>query len=518
MRLIVIGLIATAIVYAPSLDFGMIATFDDAGYITNNKLVQDWWSQPCADRLLTPQIGYPTPLPTAIHALVQAWIPTHLTLVLRAIGLAAHLLSGFLVFVLSRRLLAARFEDLAVVAGGTLATLWLLHPVQVESVMWLSNLKSTLSVTFVLGSLVLAWRLIELQGSRPLNVVGALACLVLGLASKPTAIVALPLFAVLCLFQTDWKTALKNLIPLLIPALILGVLVAINTFGGHGDFAKVSALVDDGITFRAQQGLLALSTLAQIIILPIGLGPNYSHPPQIPLSMILPGLILAIAFIAALTVAWWKDRRDLVGALLFAAVAWAPYSHIVFLPRFAADTYASLPLFGVLLAIALIVPTKKYAFPTATAFALIFLVLTSIQTQRWKDGETLWGPELQSNPLSVASLQHVAFAQFARGDQALAIQTIETHWAAFRTHGRYPLWIGELFLNHDPILALNFATEAILNSTANQLTDDHYLFFLRALATAQVPLPDTPEVLRVYQDARTKYQSNPEWQKILNID
>lgn len=514
MKYFLIGCALTILVYAPWLDFGMIGTFDDAGYITNHKVVQDWWGSSWQARLLTPEIGYPIPLPAAIYVLSR-WIALENSeLLIRGFGLLAHLAGGFFAFGIARRILHSRIENHVELAAA-LATIWMLHPTQAESVMWLSNLKSTFSVASVLGVLWFSMRFLE--GGRALNGVGALLMFAIGLASKPTAIVALPMVAALPLFWPDSKATLKRLLPIIISASMIGGTVALVAFGDHGDFAKVSTHVNDSWGFRTQQGLLALGVLARIIFFPLGLGPNYTHPPEIAWYTLLPGaLILAVA-LAGTAWAWRSGRRDLVGALTLTALAWAPYSHVVFLPRFAADTYASLPLFGVLLMLGLLARRPKPALVASLGIVVVALTLTTLQAQRWEDGESLWGPELKANPLSVAALQHVSYAQFQRGDADLAVQTIQEHYAAFRTHARYPVWIGELFLTKDPILALNFATEAAIHSAKNQLTDNHYFLFLRALAAAQVGLPDHPDVQKVYRDAKALYDQKPEWQKVIQL-
>lgn len=514
MKYFLIGCALTILVYAPWLDFGMIGTFDDAGYITNHKVVQDWWGSSWQARLLTPEIGYPIPLPAAIYALSRWIAPENFELLIRGFGLLAHLAGGLFAFGIARRILHSRIQN-HVELAAMLATIWMVHPTQVESVMWLSNLKSTWSVASVLGFLWFSLRFLE--GSRAINGFGALFMLAIGLASKPTAIVALPMVAVLPLFSPDSKATLKRLMPIIISAAVIGGTVALVAFGDHGEFAKVSTHVNDSWGFRIQQGLLALGVLARIISFPLGLGPNYTHPPEIAWYTLIPGVLILAGALLAAAWAWRSGRRDIVGALALAAFAWAPYSHLVFLPRFAADTYASLPLFGILLFTGLLATRPKPALLTSIGIVVVALILSTFQAQRWEDGESLWGPELKANPLSVAALQHVSYAQLHRGNSDLAVQTIQEHYASFRTHARYPLWIGELFLTKDPILALNFATEAAIHSAKNQLTDNHYFLFLRALAAAQVGLPDHPDVQKVFHDAKTLYDRRPEWQKVIQL-
>ncbi|MCX6932915.1 MAG: O-GlcNAc transferase, partial [Verrucomicrobia bacterium] len=114
------------------------------------------------------------------------------------------------------------------------AALWALHPVQVESVAWICELKNTQSAVFFLGA-ILGWlRWLEvgrvsdppptsptrsqdgasfrLTLSHPAYV-GALVCAVLAILSKPST-VPLPVVLALCVWWRRGRFAWRDLIPL----------------------------------------------------------------------------------------------------------------------------------------------------------------------------------------------------------------------------------------------------------------------------------------------------------------
>ena len=120
------------------------------------------------------------------------------------------------------------------------AALWALHPVQVESVAWICELKNTQSAVFFLGA-ILGWlRWLEvgrvsdppptsptrsqdgassrLTLSHPAYV-GALVCAVLAILSKPST-VPLPVVLALCVWWRRGRFAWRDLIPL-VPFLLL---------------------------------------------------------------------------------------------------------------------------------------------------------------------------------------------------------------------------------------------------------------------------------------------------------
>ena len=105
------------------------------------------------------------------------------------------------------------------------AAIFALHPVQVESVAWITELKNTLSAVFYLGAALLYLRFDQARG-RAAWYLAALGLFVLALASK-TMTATLP-GALLVIFwwqrgRLSWK---KDVLPLA-PFFLLG--------GGHGD-------------------------------------------------------------------------------------------------------------------------------------------------------------------------------------------------------------------------------------------------------------------------------------------
>jgi tetratricopeptide (TPR) repeat protein len=114
------------------------------------------------------------------------------------------------------------------------AALWALHPVQVESVAWICELKNTQSAVFFLGA-ILGWlRWLEVgrasdppptsptrsqDGASPRLTlshpayVGALVCAVLAILSKPST-VPLPVVLALCVWWRRGRFTWRDLIPL----------------------------------------------------------------------------------------------------------------------------------------------------------------------------------------------------------------------------------------------------------------------------------------------------------------
>ena len=133
-----------AVVYLPALDG--TALWDDDVYLTENPLVTGdggfgriWFSRDHPSQYF----------PLVYSAFRLEYLAWGLDLrFYHLVNVLLHALNALLLWLILRRL---------AVPGALLATaLWALHPVQVESVAWLTELKNTLSTFFLFGSL-LAW-------------------------------------------------------------------------------------------------------------------------------------------------------------------------------------------------------------------------------------------------------------------------------------------------------------------------------------------------------------------------
>ena len=110
------------------------------------------------------------------------------------------------------------------------AALWALHPVEVESVAWVAELKNTLSGLFFLGAVFFFLRWLEVRehaagehggrgpGSRPLYGL-SLLCAALAMASKSSTVV-LPVVLGLCVWWLEGRVRWRQVVSL-VPLLLL---------------------------------------------------------------------------------------------------------------------------------------------------------------------------------------------------------------------------------------------------------------------------------------------------------
>lgn len=137
----------TVLIYAQVLRFGLISGWDDKLYFMSHSLLEGWPEASWRDRLLTPELGYPSPLPTAIYFLLHRLPEATAVALAHGVNLIFHLINVCLAFAVARRFL----PRLSQAFGATL--IWAVHPVLAESVAWITNLKSLGMATAVLAAI-----------------------------------------------------------------------------------------------------------------------------------------------------------------------------------------------------------------------------------------------------------------------------------------------------------------------------------------------------------------------------
>jgi tetratricopeptide (TPR) repeat protein len=211
--------LVTFAAYQPVWRAGFI--WDDNDHLTANPAVaasnglRMIWSSLAVSRY------YPLTL-TSFWIQRRLWglnpLPYHL------VNVALHATNGILIFFLLRRLRAR--------AAWLAATLWALHPVNVESVAWITELKNTQSGLFFFLSV---WCFLRSEaGAARRRWYGlALLCGLAALLSKPSTVV-LPLALLLCVWweRGSWRRAdILRIAPFFILALGMSALTVVEQRG-----------------------------------------------------------------------------------------------------------------------------------------------------------------------------------------------------------------------------------------------------------------------------------------------
>jgi protein O-mannosyl-transferase len=422
-KLFILGILliaAVAIAYLPSWNGKPI--WDDNAHITNSWLssmrgLVRIWTEPGATQQYYPLVHTVFWIE---HALWGDAVLTYHLLNILLLGLSA--------FVLYRIL------RLLEVPGAWLgAALFALHPVQVESVAWISELKNTLSGFFFLSSAFVYLRFNETRSRRAY----AAACVLFlaGLLCK-TVIAPLPAVLLVVLWwkrgSISWKRDVIPTVPLFglgIGAGLFTALVERNLVGAQGAAFNLSILDRCLIAGRDFWFYLFKLIWPQKLTF---IYPRWEIDARVWWQWLFP-----IAVVVTFALLWkmrTRTRAPLAAALIFAGLLFPALGFInvyPFLYSFVADHFqylacaAPLALAGAAIALGLdaIDAKKKSLRRPIYAVPLVALGFLSWQQSRqYIDIETLWRTTIAKNPNCWMAFSNLGSYLLVRGnvDEAIA--------------------------------------------------------------------------------------------------
>jgi protein O-mannosyl-transferase len=395
--LIAAVLAATAVAYWPAW-FGT-PVWDDGGHLTGadlQSLEGLWriWASPGATQQYYPLTH--TAFWIQSHLWGDAWVGYHLT------NITLHATSACLLAVVLERLR---------VSGACLAALvFALHPVHVESVAWMSELKNTLSGALFLGAL-LSYLRFDADRRTSLWIVSALL-FCLALLSKTTT-ATLPVVVLLIVWwrqgQLGWRRDVWPLVPFAVVAAVMAVVTiamergAIGAVGAEFSLAPVERVLVAG---RATWFYL------WSLVWPVGLSFNYPRW-QLDAASVAQWLF-PLALLGAFVLLFIK--RDswgrspvaaLAGFVVMAAPALGFVSVYPFRFSFVADHFQYLASLSAIAATA--AALAVYAGPRLSAatrnvgvFALacVLMTLTWQQSATYRSEDVLYRATIEQNPAS----------------------------------------------------------------------------------------------------------------------
>ncbi len=242
----------TVFLYAPSVEYDFV-NWDDPWYVLNNPLVKSW--HPANLYKVATQVSVKNFAPVTIfsylvdHTLWGTWAGGyHFTNIL------LHAANALLVYRLLWQLSGKRF------IAFTAALLFAVHPIQIESVVWISSRKGLLSTTFILMSL-LCW----MRREREARHEGwGILWLAAALLSKANAIVVPPvvlMYDVLVCRRAFAPSLVRQFIPGMLSLLLLLTTIGAQTteIGGvrtHMHLGKAHILAVDSIILWRYVGML----------------------------------------------------------------------------------------------------------------------------------------------------------------------------------------------------------------------------------------------------------------------
>jgi hypothetical protein len=323
-----------------------------------------------------------------------------------------HAANCVLLFLLLRKLTGTHWRSTLV------AALFAVHPLNVESVAWISERKNVLSTLFWLLTLLAYARYVHER--NPPNIAGpqqkkhpglfyglALALFACGLMSKPM-LVTLPCVLLLLDYWplnrwqmnslSDWRQRLPRLLWEKTPFFILAVVSCVLTYLVQQQGNAVQSFVHYPLGGRIENAFVSYCRYLSMTFWPDNLTVFYPHPGHWPVAAFVPAALLVI--LASLGAwHWGRHRPFLITGWFWFLGTLVPVIGLVQVgPQAMADRYAYLPLIGIFIIVSwgaadLCMRWRIPRIVTATTAALILSgagLTARHQLAYWQNDETLF--------------------------------------------------------------------------------------------------------------------------------
>jgi len=361
-------------------------------------------------------------------------------------NLLLHMANTLLLFLVLSRMTSALWRSAFV------AMLFAIHPLQIESVAWVTERKGILSGLFWMLTLWSYVYYAEKPGIKRYCLV--LLFFGLGLLTKPM-IVMLPVVLIFLdywplkrirsdslswsayhklLFQPSNTHGLlwRNLSPVLekIPLLVLSAASISITFFAETKVGALPSLESFPVIVRLSNALVSYATYLLKLICPIHLSVFYPHQGLPPLWKITGAALL----LAALSFAAAKCRKTqpffIIGWLWFLFALLPVIGFIQIGDHSMADRYFYIPCIGIFIIVswgshrtaAKFGLAKAHLFLLAAVVVFLLGVSVQIQLPRWRNSITLFKHALEVTRNNHAAHNNLAHALFHKGDVQGALQ------------------------------------------------------------------------------------------------
>jgi Flp pilus assembly protein TadD len=310
--------------------------------------------------------------------------------------------------------------------SAVVAALFALHPLRVESVVWVSERKDVLSTLFWM---LTVWTYFKFQTSKFKSCyAAAVACFACGLMAKPM-LVTLPFVLLLLDYWPLGRGMRWGLVIEKIPFFILAAASSVVTFVAQRRGGAVSPLSGLPLPARIGNALVSYVRYLGKIFWPSGLSVLYPHPGHW-LVWQVAGAALLLAAITACVI--WRGR-----AQPYLAVGWfwflgmlAPTIGLVQVGiQSMADRYSYLPMAGVAIMVVWGAcdmlsqcPGGRWILGTAGGIAVAAcMALTPLQVRYWRDSDALFEHAIEVTKNNYLAYNNLGYFLSNRGESEKAM-------------------------------------------------------------------------------------------------
>lgn len=402
-----LAVLVTLIVYFKFAFFGHIS-WDDPEMVFKNDMVKSFDVKGLFSNHF---VGNYIPVTMLLHALSWFFFENadggH-----HFVNILFHVLNGVLVYQLGKLL----FKNETVANTG--AIIFLLHPLQVESVAWISELKNVLSCTFYLAGLLSYVRYTESKETKKL--IFCFLFFVLGCLSK-SSVVIFPL-SLLCidmiLFQKISFRFLINKIPFFILSVIIGI---INIKAQTADLFINHA---HEYPYYERFGFAGFGLFKYLLLFLVPLNLSVIYPyPEIKSQVFVLGFFILLSLVGLIIFFALRKKLNISAILLFIlfnlilVLQILPFGEVLY-----ADRYLYIPIIGLGWLAGILISRIKTQTKSISILLLFFLaIFTFTRTTSWRSAIVLYEDIIKKYPTQFIALNSAGVESMFLNEDAKAL-------------------------------------------------------------------------------------------------
>ena len=415
--LIAVIILLVFMVFSNTLSYGFLSTWDDPEYITENPYIRGLTLTNIKASFTHFFMGNYAPVQIISYMLdYELWGMDpkgfHLTNVL------LHAFNSALCFLIIRVITKNIFVSLSA------ALFFALHPVQTETVSWLSQRKTLLSMFFMLSSFLFYIRYSENKKISILFI--SLVLFLLSLLSKAVTVFYPLMLIAYEMVSQDKKRLRESALDISLFA-IFSLGISVITIKAQG-FQYGGGLSEyHGGNFLNNIFTMFSVTLEylRLVFMPLKLSAVYEPPVYSSFweLRVMAGASV-VAFILCLTFYLLYNKKQSALWSIWIIVFLLPVFQIVPIYTLMNDRYLYLPLAGVTVLLSIAagkIPKKAIAYSVVLVFSVLLSFMTYSRNIFWKDSYTLWTDAVQKTPASGVAWNNLAgsYAQKSMNKEAL---------------------------------------------------------------------------------------------------
>ena len=468
-RAVVLILALGLLLYGYTLNFPFV--FDDCIYLVDNPLMRDfrsffWRGDFTAFANYSKGLGLDPDLSTNMILRPVTYFTFYLNYLVdgmnprgfRAVNIVIHCGNAVLVFFTLAQILRTSRKRGELSPGSrafialSAALLFLVHPLQIESVTYVVQRFTSLGTLFYLATVLTFLRANHAEDGRAARRwrVLSVASLVVGMLSKEILFTA-PFMLLLLdwlVMGTPLKTAGCRALPYVCCLPLLPALILCTSWAQHNGHASLSAAVNitNGAGYPpyhyALTQLSVVLTYLRLLLCPRGLNVDWDYPLTTSLldTPAFESALLIVGILGGLVYGYRRRGQEVRHALLCYAVLWffmtvAMDSSLIPLPDLLAEHRSYLPSMGILCALACgadLLRTAlrdqrrfRYVIPALmVAWILALATATGVRQQAWHTRIGFWEDAVAKSPHKFRPWFNLGVVCFEHGQSQRAIACI----------------------------------------------------------------------------------------------